>query len=114
MRLLPGDWSPVTRMLVGWDIGIVSYLGAVVWMMVRAADHHGLKQRAATQEDEGAGAILFLTVAAAAASLGAIFAELAQASSGEPGLRLSCRTRGRHRPAVLGIHTHDLRAALCV
>ncbi len=82
---LPGDWSSVTRMLTSWDIAVASYLGAVVWMMVRAADHHGLKQRSDTQEDEGAGAILFLTVAAAAASLGAIFAELAQASSGEPG-----------------------------
>jgi uncharacterized membrane protein len=82
--LLPGGWSPITRMLVGWDVGMVSYLGAVAVMMLRTADH-APQPRAATQEDEGALAILILTVAAAAVSLSAIFAELAQVQSGDPG-----------------------------
>ena len=43
------------------------------------------QQRAATQEDEGATAILLLAAIAATASLGAIFAELAQVKSGDLG-----------------------------
>ena len=78
--LLPGDWSPVTRMLLGWNVGIVCYLAAVAVMMARTSDT-GLEERATTEEDEGAVAILILTIAAAAASLGAIFVELAQAKS---------------------------------
>jgi uncharacterized membrane protein len=81
--LLPQGWSRVTRMLVGWDVGMVSYLGAVAVMMLRTTDH-APQQRAATQEDEGAVAILVLTVLAAAVSLGAIFAELAQIQSADP------------------------------
>src|SRR5687767_5181952 len=82
--LPPGSWSWATRMLVAWDAGMVSYLGAVAVMMLRTADH-APQQRAATQEDEGALAILILTVMAAVVSLGAIFAELAQVKSGDPG-----------------------------
>ena len=81
--VLPGSWSWVTRMLVGWDAGMVSYLVAVAVMMLRTADH-APQQRAATQEDEGAVAILILTVLTAAVSLGAIFAELAQIQSSDP------------------------------
>ena len=81
--LLPHGWSRVTRMLVGWDIAVVSYLGAVAVMMLHTTDH-APQPRAATQEDEGAVAILMLTVLAAAASLGAIFAELAQVPSSDP------------------------------
>jgi uncharacterized membrane protein len=79
--LLPGDWSRVTRMLLGWNAGMVCYLAAVAVMMARTSDT-GLEERAATEEDEGAVAILILTITAAAASLGAIFVELAQAKSG--------------------------------
>ena len=82
--LLPGSWSPVTRMVAAWDVGVVSYLGAVVVMMLRTADH-APQPRATAREDEGTLAILILTVVAAAASLGAIFAELAQVQSGDPG-----------------------------
>jgi uncharacterized membrane protein len=78
--LLPSDWSRVTRMLFGWNVGIVCYLAAVAVMMARTSDT-GLEERAATEEDEGAVAILILTITAAAASLGAIFVELAQAKS---------------------------------
>jgi len=92
--VLPGSWSWVTRMLVGWDAGMVSYLGAVAVMMLRTADH-APQQRAATQEDEGAVAILILTVLAAAVSLGAIFAELAQVQSSDP-------TYGYHVAVAVG------------
>ena len=82
--VLPGDWPWVTRTLVAWDAGIMIYLGAIIVMMARAEDH-GPQQRAATQEDEGATTILLLAALAASASLGAIFAELAQVKAGDPG-----------------------------
>jgi uncharacterized membrane protein len=81
--VLPGSWSWITRLLVGWNVGMVIYVGAVAVMMLRTADH-APRQRAVTQEDEGAAAILILTVAAAVASLGAIFAELALIQPGDP------------------------------
>jgi uncharacterized membrane protein len=73
--VLPADWNLATRILVGWDIGVGFYLAAAFLVMARADVAH-IKRRAAEQ-DEGAFALLLLTVAAALASLGAIFAELA-------------------------------------
>ncbi len=81
--VLPGSWPWITRMVAAWDVGMVIYLGAVAAMMLRAADH-APQQRADTQEDEGAIAILLLATVAATASLGAIFAELAQVKSDDP------------------------------
>jgi uncharacterized membrane protein len=69
------DWRAATKLLIGWDIGIGFYLVLAITLMARS-DVHRLKRRAANQ-DEGNLAILLLTVAAAIASLGAIFAELA-------------------------------------
>ncbi len=67
-----------TKLLVGWDVGVGLYLILAFALMARS-DVHRLKRRAANQ-DEGNLAILFLTVAAALASLGAIFAELGTAA----------------------------------
>ena len=69
------DWRIATKLLVGWDIGIGLYLILAISLMARS-DVHRLKRRAANQ-DEGNSVILVLTVAAAIASLAAIFAELA-------------------------------------
>jgi uncharacterized membrane protein len=69
------DWRAPTKLLVGWDIGVGFYLILALTLMARS-DVHRLKRRAANQ-DEGNLAILLLTVAAAIASLGAIFVELA-------------------------------------
>jgi uncharacterized membrane protein len=68
------DWRAATRLLVGWDIGVTLYL-VLATVLVSRSDVHRLKRRAANQ-DEGNLAMLFLVVAAAIASLGAIFAEL--------------------------------------
>ena len=35
--VLPGSWPWITRLLVGWDVGVVIYVGAVIVMMLRAA-----------------------------------------------------------------------------
>lgn len=60
--------------LGGWDIATAVYLALAFHMMARS-DVHGIRQRAARQ-DEGQFAILVLIVAAALASLAAIFALL--------------------------------------
>lgn len=59
-----------TRLLVGWDIGIALYLVLVHWTMARCGIDR-IRARAAEQ-DEGAFAILLLTMAATFASLIAI------------------------------------------
>jgi len=63
-----------TKLLVGWDIGVGLYLVLAFSLMARS-DAHRIRRRAANQ-DEGGMIILVLTVAAAIASLAAIFAEL--------------------------------------
>jgi uncharacterized membrane protein len=68
-------WRPVTRLLVGWDIGVTLYLVLVLHLMTGAGVHH--IRRDAQSQDEGRFTILVLTVAAALASLAAILAELA-------------------------------------
>lgn len=68
------NWRIATNLLVGWDIGIGLYLILAFRLMARS-DVHRLRRRAANQ-DEGNSVILVLTVAAAIASLGAIFSEL--------------------------------------
>jgi uncharacterized membrane protein len=72
------DWRASTKLLVGWDIGVGLYLVLAAALVARS-DVHRLKRRAANQ-DEGSLALLFLIVAAAVASLGAIFAELGTAA----------------------------------
>jgi uncharacterized membrane protein len=80
-------WQPVTRILVGWDVGVVLYLALVAHMMWRS-DVARIRDRA-TVEDEGRLAILVLTALAGLASLGAIFAVLPNpAGGGRSGLRV--------------------------
>src|SRR5262245_4727037 len=68
--------APITRMLIGWDVGVLVYLIAAAAVMTSCGSAAQMRRNAAVQ-DEGAFAILILTVVAAIASLGAIFAELA-------------------------------------
>ncbi len=80
MLLTPGDWEFVTRILLGWDAGVVLYIGIVLWIIVRLeseAEMDHLRERAAA-EDEGQVAILLLTVTATLASLAAIVILLGQ------------------------------------
>jgi uncharacterized membrane protein len=69
------EWRPVTKLLVGWNVGIGLYLILAFSLMARS-DVHRIRRRAANQ-DEGSIALLVLIVAAATASMAAIFAELA-------------------------------------
>jgi len=72
--LLPADWRPATRVLVGWDAGVALYLIGAFALLMRA-DVARIRRRAAIL-DEGRFAILVLVVGAAVASLGAILAQL--------------------------------------
>lgn len=76
----------VTRGLIAWNVGTVSYLVLTAVMMVRST-HEDIHKRALTQ-DEGAAVILAMVVLAALSSLGAIVAELAMARN-EAGLARS-------------------------
>jgi uncharacterized membrane protein len=75
--------NPITRMLIGWDTGILLYLAGAATVMARCSSIAQMKTNAAAQ-DEGAFAILLLSVAASVASLGAIFAELAAVERSNP------------------------------
>jgi uncharacterized membrane protein len=72
-------WRGTTGVLLGWDLGTGLYLLLAFVMMARS-DVHRIRRRAASQ-DEGQAAMLVLTVAAALASLAAIFSELGAARS---------------------------------
>jgi len=73
----------VARILIGWDVGVLIYLGAAAVMMAQCSTIASMKKNASIQ-DEGAFGILVLSVAAAIASLGAIFAELAVLKHDDP------------------------------
>jgi len=68
------DWRFVTRLLTGWDVAAALYLGLAFHVFARS-DVRRIRSNAARQ-DEGRLTILASTVAAALASLAAIFAEL--------------------------------------
>ena len=79
--------ASVTRMLIGWDVGVLIYLAAAAVVMTQCSSTSAMQSNAAAQ-DEGGFAILILSVAAAIASLGAIFAELATIERTSPSYSL--------------------------
>ena len=77
------DWSMATKLLLGWDIGVVLYLVLIHHLMVTCGIDE-IRRRAA-EDDEGALAMLILTGISALAIMGAIVAELGIAKiSGQP------------------------------
>jgi uncharacterized membrane protein len=72
--LLATDLHTATRLLVGWDLGILLYL-ILIYSVARRGDIRRLRERAA-EEDEGAIILLLLTFLAAIASLVALVIEL--------------------------------------
>jgi uncharacterized membrane protein len=77
---LATDWRFATRLLTGWDLAVALYLVLALHLMARS-DVRQIRRHAAMQ-DEGQLTILTCTVAAALASLGAIFAELGTSAAG--------------------------------
>ncbi|QRM32548.1 DUF1345 domain-containing protein [Microvirga sp. VF16] len=87
---LPSEWPVNSRLLTTWDVGVLCYL-ALAWTMAARSSTDMMQQRAA-YEDDGAVAVLILTLAAALASLAAIAMELQSihaAITGLQGFRLS-------------------------
>jgi len=77
------DWTMATKLLLGWDIGVLLYLVLVYQLMVTCGIDE-IRRRAA-EDDEGALALLILTGISALAIMGAIVAELGIAKiSGQP------------------------------
>jgi len=90
--LLPGEWRVVTRLLTAWDAGVTIYL-VLSFATFANSDVARIRRRAAVL-DEDQVAFLMLTAGAAAASLGAIVAELGvkDAANQQPHLILAVGT----------------------
>jgi uncharacterized membrane protein len=76
--LVPGDLRYVTRMLIGWDIGVGLYSLLCAWMFSHCGSSHIRRQ--SSLQDVGRFAIPVFTVGAALASLAAILIELRTAT----------------------------------
>jgi uncharacterized membrane protein len=72
--LLPASLTASTRALVAWDLGAGLYV-ALAWTMMLRASVEKMRWRARV-EDDGAAAVLVLTLVAAVASVAAIVLEL--------------------------------------
>lgn len=72
--LLPASWQLLTRALIGWNIAVWSYLGAMAWLMMRAS--HVRVRTIAEQQDKSAAIVLAIMSVAAVISLSAIILEL--------------------------------------
>ena len=84
--LRPQALRPATRMLIGWNIAVWSYLLMVGWLMFRA---NSARVRATTEkEDPSATVVLALMSITAMASLAAIVLELAATRELGAGRRL--------------------------
>ena len=82
VALMATKLHTATRLLIGWDAGVLLYL-TLIYSVARRGDIARLRQRAA-EEDESAIILLLLTFAAAVASLVAIVIEIggSQGASG--------------------------------
>jgi uncharacterized membrane protein len=72
--LLPQQWTMLSRILFGWNVGVWSYLVLMFWLMVRASAEKVASL--AEQEDNADIAIIAIMSIAAMASLAAIVLEL--------------------------------------
>jgi len=83
--LAPAD-SVVSKILIGWNVGVWSYLILMLWLTMRAKAPD--VKRIAEIEDENAGLVLFMVCIAALASLATITLELAGNKDLETRLKL--------------------------
>src|SRR5262249_56818306 len=77
--VLPRSLGTTTRALLAWDAATGLYL-LLAWKLMLSASVEGIRRKAKLQDD-GAAAVLGLTLAAALASLVAIVSELIGAKS---------------------------------
>lgn len=74
LMILPPGLRQSTRLLIGWNIGLIAYF-ILVASLIAQANHHAIRRRAQLL-DEGRAMILMLSVLVATASFGAIIEEL--------------------------------------
>jgi len=79
-----------TKLLAGWNAGVLLYL-VLIYSVARRGDIKHLRERAA-EEDESALVLLLFSGLAAFVSLGAIVAELGGLTKGDWGQTASCVT----------------------
>lgn len=72
------------QVLAGWDVGALTYI-AISWTMILRSSEADMRRRA-DQQDEKAGAIIALVLAAIGASLGGIVATLLAADKSDKAL----------------------------
>jgi uncharacterized membrane protein len=77
----PPEWGTTSRLLAGWDTGVVFYIASVSQLFARGGVDY-MRRRAAS-EDEGRFAILVLTAIASLTSLGTIVALLGNSHAGD-------------------------------
>ncbi|MBN9117261.1 MAG: DUF1345 domain-containing protein [Pandoraea sp.] len=77
-----GEFSTITRILIGWNTGAWSYL-AMIWLMMVTAPKRSI-ERFAEQEDQSAAIVLTVVSLSAIASVAAIIHVLASAKTGAP------------------------------
>lgn len=75
LLILPPPLRHSTRLLIGWNIGLIAYF-ILVASLIMHASHQAIRRRAQLL-DEGRAVILMLSVLVVIASFGAIIAELA-------------------------------------
>jgi len=75
LLILPPALRHSTRLLIGWNIGLIAYF-ILVASLIMQANHQAIRRRAQLL-DEGRAMILILSVLVATASFGAIIDELA-------------------------------------
>jgi uncharacterized membrane protein len=81
LALLAIELHMATRLLAGWDVGVLLYL-TLIYSVARRGDIARLRKRAA-EEDESAIILLLFTFAAAIASLVAIVIEVGGSQGGD-------------------------------
>lgn len=87
LLLLPHSIAGPTRALAAWDVGAGLYL-ALAWTMMARGSVEKMRWRAKRQDD-GALAVLTLTITASVASLAAIVLELIGIKNQAPGVQTS-------------------------
>jgi uncharacterized membrane protein len=75
--ILPGVYRVVTRGLIGWNVGCLTYLALAAWMMANSSEQRMLRR--ARVQDDGRWVVLALMTLGAAVSLVAVAAQLATA-----------------------------------
>ncbi|SDY34618.1 DUF1345 domain-containing protein [Pseudomonas sp. NFIX28] len=83
--LVPAD-TLISKILIGWNAGVWSYLAMMVWLTARSGADD--VKRIAEIEDENAGLVLFMVSIAAIASLAAITLSLSDSKDLETSQRL--------------------------